>query len=377
MYKKLSHFFWFIIKPYRWHVAGVYATAFLNAVSLSASPYLLKIIIDAVSTNTGTKLEIFKTLTWPVLGYLLAHVLTACNYRFNDWLILKLFPNCKQGIITHMYAYLNKHSYQYFQNSFAGSLLNKILDMVGSFPPVLRKLDLFFGLFCLVLIANFILFQVHPIFAMILFTWTLAFLGLSASFTKKIKALSHDFSSLKTKTSGYIVDSISNMLNVRLFASERFESERIGAALLDTVQADRSLQRAILKMRILQDLGIIGLMAAMLYGLLYFYGLGKITAGDFALVLSISATVFQWVWYLASEFVFFAEDLGKCAQALSIISAPHAIRDREPPKLLEIKSGKIEFKDLKFGYESKGPLFEKFNVILKAGEKTGLVGSFW
>ena len=61
--------------------------------------------------------------------------------RLLDWVKLKLFPSLRQDVMSKMFAYLNQHSHDYFQNNFAGSLINKIVDMQGGIVDILTILD--------------------------------------------------------------------------------------------------------------------------------------------------------------------------------------------------------------------------------------------
>jgi ATP-binding cassette subfamily B protein len=80
------------------------------------------------------------------------------------------------------------------------------------------------------------------------------------------------------------------------------------------------------------------------------------------------------LWYLASQFVTFAEELGKCKQALTIISALHDIRDEPNAQALEVTKGDIEFDDVTFHYDEGAHLFNNKNVLIQSGQKVGLVG---
>ena len=43
--------------------------------------------------------------------------------------------------MIQMFSYVNQHSYHYFQNNFAGSLINKITDMQHGVVDILTTLD--------------------------------------------------------------------------------------------------------------------------------------------------------------------------------------------------------------------------------------------
>ena len=74
--------------------------------------------------------QIYSRSTQPYLfGYIALWMGLCLNMRVLDWVKLKLFPNLREDVMSQMFNYLNQHSHRYFQNNFAGSLINKITDM--------------------------------------------------------------------------------------------------------------------------------------------------------------------------------------------------------------------------------------------------------
>lgn len=372
--KQLLPFLWHFVKPYQWYFIGMMVTGLIWGIQTSLAPYLLKLIIDGIANYSGDKAQIFSVVKTPAILYTLMFVIATFNFRITDWFILRALPSIRNDVIVALFTYLKQHSHQYFQNHFAGSLLNKIMDMQSGTISILQKLDQTFSQICALIIAMAALFFVHTIFAVILIGWAILFILASLKFTRQIKKRSHAFSNSKTTTAGNIVDSISNIINSRLFARQHFEISRIKKDVADTVAKDRDMQRYILWMRIYQDICIILLMGLMLLALIIMYSKGLVTVGDFAFVLSVSIAIFQSMWFLASQFVQFAEDLGQCSQALTIISQPHDIIDAPNAVPLKITRGKIEFEKVTFGYNTHSPLFENMNLVIESGQKVGLVG---
>ncbi len=100
--------------------------------------------------------------------------------------MLRAIPAIRQDIIVALFAYLKRHSHQYFQNHFAGSLLNKITDMSSGTVSILQKMDQTFFQVCVLVIAVIATFFVHPIFSVILMSWAIVFMLISLGFSKKI-----------------------------------------------------------------------------------------------------------------------------------------------------------------------------------------------
>lgn len=370
----LRKFFFDLIKPYKGYVSAIFFIGFFWAINNTLSPYVLKIIIDKVAVFGGDKSLIFAAILPYALLYIMLQFLVSADMRLLDWIKLKLFPRLRYDISTQMFAYLNQHSHRYFQNNFAGSLANKISDMMSGVITILTTLDDTFAQCIGIMIAIISMLLINPLFGLILFIWIVAFLGITFTYFKPIRDRSNLFATAKTTVMGKLVDSIGNVTNVRLFSRHPFENKLIEEAVQDTVNKDRSMQRAVLKMRIFWDVSIVILIAVNITLLLHMYSKSQVTIGDFSFIISLSTSIFYNLWYLAGQFVTFAEELGRCKQALSIISASHDIMNQPNAKPLIVSHGRIEFDDVTFHYAEGARLFKNKNVIIESGQKVGLVG---
>lgn len=291
--KTLLSFFWHFVKPYKWYMATLFLTGLFWGVQQSLTPYLLKKIIDNLASFGGDKAQILSVVAVPAIAYIVLWILMALNFRFTDWVMLKFFPAIRRDIINSMFSYLGRHSHSYMQNNFAGSLSNKIGDMAGSAASVLRKMDEGAANISAFIIALVSMFLVSPIFSGILFFWAVFFVSVTFYFSKNIILLSEDFSASKSVLSGKIVDAVTNLANMRLFARNKYENSRLDSAVTETVGKDRSMQWYILKMRIFWDISFISLLSSMLGALIFQYSKDKITVGDFAFIMTLSVNIFM------------------------------------------------------------------------------------
>ena len=83
---------------------------------------------------------------------------------------------------------------------------------------------------------------------------------------------------------------------------------------------------------------------------------------------------FLTFWALASHFVQCAEELGKCSQALTIITEPHKITDSPDARPLKVVAGRVTFDKVTFYYDQGINVFTNESVIIEPGQRVGLVG---
>jgi len=373
-HKTIQQFLFYIIKPHKWYVIGFLLTGLFWGINNALAPYVLKLIIDKAVLFEGDRVGVFSALLPLMLVYIFLQILFVVDYRTVDWIRLKFFPRLRFDIVQNMFSYLNRHSHAYFQNNFAGSLSNKISDMTSGVTTIFSLLDDTFAQLTGLIVAMIAMLIIHPIFAVIIIGWTIIFIAITWCFSKPIREYAHLFSASKTTLVGKMVDSISNVTTMRMFSRNRYENQLIDEAALDALDKDSKMQWYILKMRILWDVSIILLIGLNLYALVYMYSKNLVSVGDFAFITSLSISMFFGLWYLASQFVVFSEELGKCNQALSLIIAPHGVTDKPGAKKLIVTHGKITFNHVTFHYDKGAHLFNNKNVVIEAGEKIGLVG---
>ncbi len=370
----LSKFLFSVIKPYKGYIVCLIFVALYWGFNTAVAPYVLKLIIDTAVANAGDKANLVAAIQPYVLLYIGLWIAIAVDMRFLDWVHLRLFPSIRKDIITNMFSYLNQHSYRYFQNNFAGSLSNKIFDLQAGTVTILQTLDAataqFFGLIA----AIITMLLVHPIFGLTLFLWAISFLSFSYYFYPSIRDLSNEFAGSKTIAVGKIVDSISNIINVRLFSRNPYENQIVDESIQDTVNKDRRMQWKILGMHVFWDVSIIVLIGINIVILVHMYQKNLVSVGDFSFIISLSMSIFYNLWWLATQFVTFTEEAGKCKQALTVIEEPLELVDKPDAKPIVVTKGEIEFNDVSFHYGEGSHLFRNKNILIQPGQKVGLVG---
>lgn len=370
----LSGYIFNLLTRYKLLVTLFAIVGLIWAITNTLMPYMLKIIIDKTVGFDHAQSSFFSMILPSILLYLLVWLVLCLDMRFLDWIKLKLFPSMREDIMLQNFVYLNQHSYYYFQNHFAGSLINKIVDLQGGIVDILTILDDSYAQILGLIIAALTLWVVHPLFAVLLLAWVTTFLFITFYFLKPIQHLSLLFAEARSSLVGKMVDSIANIINIRLFAKNKHENQYIHQSIADTVQKDRNMLSKIIKMRLLLDFSLISFLGCNLVLLAKMYDQHLVTVGDFSFIISLSMGIFFNLFYLTAQFVNFSEQVGKCNQALSILNAAHDIVDPKDARPLKITDGRIEFKDVSFHYKEGAKLFQNKSIVIHSGEKVGLVG---
>ncbi|MCH9755862.1 MAG: ABC transporter ATP-binding protein/permease [Gammaproteobacteria bacterium] len=372
----IGAFVWRYLRSEKRYLAGFMLVALVWAAEMSLSPYLLKVIIDTVVLEAHNTEKLFHVIIMPIVLYASMSLVLNLNFRFYNYINLRLIPKVNATIHQDVFAYSLKHSYSFFQDHFVGSLTRKIVDLVVNTEALISiPNEWFISRTLAALVASVTLFKVvHPIFGVILLGWGILFVALSYLFSKPAEALSKKSAEAFSKLDGATSDAFSNVLSVKLFDNIKYQVAYVTKKLSVLVQCDRDFQWYSLKTHLILGLGLTILMVSMLTALLYGLKHAFVSAGDFALVLMLSSAFTGAVYSLGEQMQRFSKVKGTCNQALKLLTMPHEITDAPDAKKLCVEHGAIQFKDVSFAYEGQTPIFKDLNIQINPGEKVGLVG---
>ena len=372
--KTLPLFAWSFIKPQFWRFALLIFVNFGWSIQEAVYPYFLKLIVDKVSQNTSEKIHIFTVLA-PTLTIFAALWLTIeVGYRIYDFLSVRVFPRFRADVRTALFQYAIKHSHQYYSDNFAGSIANKISRLPEALEQVINKI---FTLIMPVIVAFIIsmafLYQAKPVFAYIMGGWFTLHCAITYFFTRQCAVYSLDHSASRTALNGKIVDILTNMVNVRLFANRRFEEKYFGKFQQVEAQKSQRLLQYNAWMKLCLGLASQTFSFSMILGGVYAWQQDWISLGELTLILS-SLNLIGLAWFMGMHLIDVFENAGTCQEALSIAQKSLGVVDKPAAKPIEIHRGEIRFEDVTFHYSKDKKLFQNKTLVIHPGERVGLVG---
>jgi len=373
-FKEVTSFIYKSVNPFKFSIFVMLMVGIIWAIDLSLKPYILKMIIDRISTISNQ--NIFEHVGFLIVIYFLTILILPLIFRFYDYFVtIKMIPPLRRNIANLSFHSLLQQSYSYYQNNFAGSLTNKINDLTGYIPDIIQiVMDKFFAHGLAVIVAIITLWQINPIFALGMLGWVILCIAGSFFLSTKLTGLADKWSEYNSAITGKLVDSLSNILSIRLFARDKDESSVLSANFDESVKAEQKLQWTYFWMWCCVGFSFVIVQGTNLYFLLKGRQDGWITTGDFVVVLGINFAIIDLLWSFAKDFSQFSTSWGKITQALRAIQVIPEIQDKLDAKELRITNGQITFNNVKFHYKGTNPLFENKSVTIKPGEKVGLVG---
>tara|TARA_B100000749_G_scaffold280455_1_gene276714 strand:- start:148493 stop:150235 length:1743 start_codon:yes stop_codon:yes gene_type:complete len=338
-------------------------------------PYSFKEILDGAVAFDGPKDQLFDYLNGPLSFFAWMCLGILVFSRASGALLVYFGPRLRKMTREKIYHYLQYQSHRYFISNFSGSLANRINEVsmgvnhglwtvMFDFLPVAVS-------FCVTL---FLLYSANSGLALFLAFWVFVYVSISFLLATRCQKYSRTFAAERSRTTGHIVDAVTNVMNTKLFARLPFERHRLNKQLDVEVEKATETMWFFEKMRWFQFIaGLILQLGTIVYALVLFRD-GAISVGSFAMVATLSLVIIDDSRGLSRRFLEFFEYMGNISDGVKILVKPHEIQDMENAKDLVAKDGALEFKDVCFSYAEGKSVFENLNVKIKPGEKVGLVG---
>ena len=384
-WKQVVKYYWMHAKKYKpllviTYVSYTLGTIFDNVVV----PFLYRNIIDAITNYTSIHGDtgiltplLFQNHIMSYVGAIVSVLLIirVC-YSVGDYSMSYYQVKALRDASNFAFSRMIKHSYQFFVNSFAGSLVKKAGRYVYGFEDVNDIFMYSVWLQVVKLVSVYIvLFIIAPYIAWLFLVWSLLFILMSYYLAHKRIAFDILEASADSKTTGRIADVFSGVLNLKMFSSsvrEKVSFDGVVKEQMDTKINAWNFQNFgyLLQGVVVTWLGIVSLYVSVS---LWFDGL--ITIGTVVLVYSYSNTIFDSVWNLGKQMSRLSKTFSNSAEMVDIIDEPIEILDPKNPEVSRIKDGEISFENVEFFYKQSKKIFSNFNLKINAGEKIGIVGT--
>ncbi len=285
-------------------------------------------------------------------------------------------PNVFNLVLSRIHRWTLGHSIEFFDNDFAGRIAQKEMQTARAVTDVVVEL-LFTVLLALasVIGACLLLTSVNIYLAFALGLWLVFYLLLIRYFMPKIRKRSLKKAGARALVTGQIVDTVTNIKTVKLFAHDKHEDR---AALLAMEGfRDRSIDYGLIAAWFRFCLNTLAgiLPVVMVGGSLWFWNTGNVTAGDIAAAGAISLRLSQMTGWVSYTLMALYANLGEIEDGIKTLSPPHDLKDSPIAKKLKISGGGIVFDQVCFAYGRNVNGVENVSIQIQPKEKIGLVGA--
>jgi len=335
------------------------------------APLYYKGIIDAL-TNTSLNSKI-------LYFFLMLFLMNGGQYLFSrlyEYLESSFISNSLYKISTYSLSELTKHSYQFFTNNFAGSLVSKARKFGSAFERIWSTIITDF-LFAFVSAGGilFVLFKTSNILGLATLLWFVVFSYLTIVFTRlrmpleKIKGLA------ESRTTGVLSDILSNVLNLKIFSSKNKEE-----IYFDEVVRHEHVVRMnswAIANHAYSVQGLVTLLAqvSLVFLSLLLWSYGEVTSGTIVLVMSYSSFLFNRLGSLGRAVRSFSDAYTDATEFADILNKELEISDPSKPERVNMQLGEIIFDKVSFSYKQSNEIIQNFNLKISSGERLGIIGT--
>jgi ATP-binding cassette subfamily B protein len=338
-------------------------------------PYAVKEIIDAVTLANQTGMDIFPASKDALTLFALLNLGIVLFSRASGAMLVLTGPYLRAEIRKSLFSYLQHHSHRYFISHFAGSLANRIAEVSMSSMHALWTITFdFYPLIVKSLVALVLLFNASGELALVLSLWLGIYVYVSYLLARRCRVYAQDFAEARSLVTGKVVDSVTNVMNAKMFARRQYEEDYLTDYLNHEVDHALRTYWYMEKLRWFQFTAAMVLMIAMVGYALKIWSEGSMTVGEFSMVAGLAIMLIEAARGLSRSFLEFFEYLGNISDGVSVFVQSHEIIDQPDASVLQVTRGEIVFDDVSFIYQEGLQVFVHLSVIIEPRQQVGLVG---
>ena len=375
------------VSPYLWPkddlsakirvVSALLALALARVVSV-ATPFILAAAVDMLATPGDEDVYWFFTIgaVGLAVAFGLARVLSVGFDQLRDVLFAKVGQRALRLLALETFKHIHNLSLRYHITRKTGGLSRVIERGVKGVEWLLRFMLLSVGPLtielCMIAIILFVVLDFRY-FAVIVLT-----ISIYTWFTFKVTEwrvqIRRRMNEQDTEANQKAVDSLLNFETVKYFSAEKREAERYDVSMQGYEEAalktSYSLAALNLGQAVLIAFGTIAVLVMAVLGVQD----GTLTVGDFVLVNAYMLQIALPLNYLGTVYREIRQALVDMGDMFDLLDQDYEIKDKPGATKLAVAGGRIEFEDVRFGYDEERPILKGINLTVEPGQTVAIVG---
>jgi ATP-binding cassette subfamily B protein len=372
---------------FRWALEGAWKgilwAAFWSAMAgtlEAVSATLLGMVIDEV--NSSQPAEVLRVhfalfAAFAVFYVVIRPLVFGLNTSASSLIIE---PNLFPLILSRLHRWTIGQAVTFFDNDFAGRIAQKQMQTARAATDVVSGLieTVAFGL-ASVVGSIALAVTISGWIGGMLAVWVVGYIWFIRTFLKRIRGASAARASARAMVTGQIVDTVSNMKTVKLFASSQHE-DRVALEAMEGFR-DRAQEYGVISswFRFLLMLVAGTLPVALVLGTVFLFSRGQATAGEIAAAGAISFRLAQMTGWVSFSLMSIFGNLGEVEDGIRTLTPPYTLTDAPDARDMPKVRGEIRFDHVSFAYgrrteDGRGGV-DGLTLTVRPGEKIGIVGA--
>ncbi|MGR3320516.1 MAG: ABC transporter ATP-binding protein [Pseudooceanicola sp.] len=285
-------------------------------------------------------------------------------------------PNVDAMVLARLHRWTLGQSVTFFDDDFAGRIAQKQMQTARALTDVTVEM---------INVVAFALASLGGAFALIagidgrlalgFAAWLCLYFALIRFFLPRIRARAKNRAAARAMVTGQIVDTITNIKTVKLFAHDDHEDR---AAL----NAMRGFRGRVLEFgymaatfRVILN-ALAGTLPILLVGgSLYLWSQGMATIGDAVASGTIAMRVAQMTGWVSFALMTVYANIGEVEDGMRTLARAQRLEDAPGATALKVTEGRVRFEDVEFAYGREKGGVQGITLDIAPGEKLGIVGA--
>ena len=368
----------------RWCLSGAWPMLFVAALfsgvagALEAgTAWILGKFIDA-ATVAGPQGFLTADNMWMILGaiaffILLRPLMFGLSSVSNNYIVM---PNLPPLILARLNRWTLGQSVTYFDDDFAGRIAQKQMQTSTALTSVVSE-TISAIVFALASMAGSLLLlgSIHPLVLLPFVLWLAGYFLLVRWYLPRIRHRSAARAGARANVTGQVVDTITNIKTVKLFAHSAFEDRSARKSMENLRERSLEFGRLSASFRFVL-MALAGVLPVLLLGAtVLLWQAGQATTGDIVAAGAVSIRVSQMTGWVSFTLMGLYANVGEVENGMKTLAKRQRVEDAPDAKPLTVPDGQIAFDNVRFAYGRDIGGVSDLNLVIRPGEKLGIVGA--
>lgn len=371
--KKIVKFLFGLYKVSPIKVLAMFITQLLFAILTTAvAPIFVAKLLAQIAHGSNNLNQNFDLLIGYVLTLFIGEIV-----MMRLTIFLAFHTETKMQEITSQEILKNqtKKSFTFHANHMSGGIVsdtNKLIGAIERFwDTIIFTITPIFGsVFAVTIALSFVYWQ----YGLVLFILSIVVSLVIIKFQSSIAHISRDVANKSSAQTAYFADIISNISAVKSFAKENYELKNYKNKIADwKTSVFKELKAVLLVTSGFETMMVIMNISAFLAAIIA----SKYKIANLAtiyLVINYTLSIVAQLWSISRVTRNYIRIIGDASPMVEMLNEEIELKDPENPEDVKIVRGEIRLNQVNFGHEKNKLLFKNLNLVIKSGEKVGLVG---
>ena len=285
-------------------------------------------------------------------------------------------PNLFPLILLRLHRWTIGQAVTFFDNDFAGRIAQKQMQVARATTDVVSG-TVETVAFALASVAGSValLLSINIGVSGLLVIWITAYIAFIQVFLRRIRAASGARASARAMVTGQIVDTVTNMKTVKLFAHAEHE-DRVALTAMQDFREKAVSYGIISSWFRFALMALAGVLPVLLVGAtVWLFSTGGATAGDIAAAGAISFRLAQMTGWVSFSLMAIFGNLGEVEDGIRTLTPPYTLLDLPGAGQMPRVRGSIDMENVSFAYGRRKGGIENVSLHIRSGEKIGVVGA--